>query len=221
MKHLLVSFLILGAFTAPAQKVFVEVGKSISTFNYKTSNGATLDNLTGGNSNRISLGTRLPLFNSDLHFTFEALYHEYAAQGSDPILGNFFSWDFINTGANIGFDYEIHKPSVSFNVQQGFSFVVKAMVASEFLVMGTQNINDQINSLKDAPEFDKPFYFARGGAAINYYFDPAHVISISYILGKSFLFGDYTNQEQLTLFSHSFSIGLCVNLAPDKTNVRK
>ncbi len=220
MKQLFLASLILLAFSSSAQKVFVEIGKSITTFDYKTTGGETLDNLTGSNTNRVSLGTRIPLFNTDLHFSFEALYHEYAAQGSNPILGNFYSWDFINTGANIGFDYEFLKPAVSFNVQQGFSFVVKAAVAGEFLLMGTQNINNQINSLKDAPEFDRPFIFARGGIGVNYYFDPKHIISINYTLGKSFLAGDYTNQEQLKLFSHSFSLGLSVNLAPDKTNVR-
>jgi hypothetical protein len=220
MKHIIITYLTFLTISASAQKVYVEIGKSITTFDYKTTGGEVLDNLTGSNTNRISLGTRIPLFKTDLHFAFEALYHEYAAQGSNPILGNFYSWDFVNTGANIGFDYEFLKPSVSFNTQQGFSFVLKAVVAGEFLVMGTQNINNQINSLKDAPEFDRPFIFARGGLGVNYYFDPQHIISINYSLGKSFLIGDYTNQERLSLFSHSFSLGLSVNLAPDKTNVR-
>ena len=202
----------LFAFAASSQIIYFETGKTLSSFDYKNSAGTPLKNLKGSNQNSLGIGVKESLFHSPWHISFDAAYNRYGSMGSDPILGNYYEWDVTYLGANLGFEYEFFKPETNYNEQHGFSFYLKTSVAAEFLLDGTQNLNNQISNLKGVEEFDKPFYFLRGGVGLNYYISKTFVVFAQYMGGKSFLVGSSANQEQLHLITHNISIGFSINL---------
>jgi hypothetical protein len=213
MKKLLSCFLFtVFILSLRGQSVFVETGKLASSFLYKDSKGNKLNGLKGAMQNNLALGFRMAIHQSALHCSVGAAYNKYGARGSNPVLGNYYEWDATYLGANVGLDYEFFKPDIKYNEQHGFSFYLKTAFATEFLLDGTQNLNNQIYDLKGKEEFNKPLYFLRGGIGINYYLSKTFVLFTEYMGGKSFLFGDYKNQEQLRFITHNISVGVSVKL---------
>lgn len=213
MKKIFSCFLFfLFVLAANGQIIYMETGKIMSAFDYKDSKGNLLSNLKGSTQNNHGLGIRMPLFESNFHISCGAMYNKYGASGSDPVLRNYYEWEITNLGANLGFDYEFFKPSYKSNNRNGFSFCLKIAGSTEFLLNGTQNLNDEIFDLKKKEEFDKPFYFLRGGVSANYYVSKIIIVFVEYMGGKSFLFGNYKNSEQLRITTHNISVGLAINL---------
>ncbi len=203
----------LFVFTANGQMVYFGTGKTISDFEYKNSKGTSLNNLYGSNHNSLCLGLRYSLFQTACNLSCDATYNEYGAKGSDATLGNYYQWDVTYLGANLGVDYEFFKPHFYLNEQNGLSFYLKASVASEFLLDGIQNLNNQLYNLSGVKDFDKPLYFIRGGVGLNYYLSKEYVIFLQYLGGRSFLIGNYENKGQLHIVTNNISVGLSINLA--------
>lgn len=216
MKNIIGCLMFLAiALMAHSQQVYFEAGKINSSFDYKDSEGNKIGNLQGSNQNSLCVGYRNFIVKPNFNFFGSVSYVKYGAKGSDKTLGNSFDWEMEYVGVNLGIDYEFFRPSILKNEQHGFSFCIIGSVASEFLLKGTQTVNGQVNDLKGLEEFDKPFYFARGGVSLNYYISKSFVLYGKYMGGTSFLIGDYKNQEQLRLITHNVSIGLSISLVYD------
>jgi hypothetical protein len=205
-------FLSLFVLTSKGQMLYFETGKMISKFQYQNSQGESLKDLKGANYNNVCVGVRYSLFQTPLHLSLDAAYNKYGSRGSDPVLGNYYEWDVTYLGGSLGLDYEFFKPPVNYNEQHGFSFYIKASIASEFLINGTQNINNQLSDLKGAEDFDKPLYIVRGAVGLNYYISRTYVVFAQYMGGRNFLIGNYNNKEQLHIISHNISVGISINL---------
>ncbi len=199
--------------TANSQIIYLEIGKVITSFDYQNSAGYTLDNLSGPIQNNLGLGVRMPIYKTAWHISLEGTYNTYDIKGSDPTLGNYYEWNVEYIGADLGIDYESFKPDrVNHNVQDGFSFYIKGIIASDFLVNGVQILNNQVFELSDKEEFDKPIYFIKGSIGLNYYISPTYIVFLQYMYSKSFLIGNYNNKEQLRFINHTINIGFSVNL---------
>ncbi len=198
--------------TARGQQVYLETGMVISSFDYKNSNGDRLSNLKGTYRNTLGLGARMPLMKSPWHLSFGVSNNKYGASGSDPVLGNYSEWDVSYLGLNLGVDYEFFKPMVHSSTQERFSFYLKGIMATEFLISGKQKLNSQVFDLSGVEEFDKPFYFAKGGIGVNYYLTNNYVVFAQYMFGRSLLIGNYSGQEKLHYNTHSVSLGFSVDL---------
>ena len=198
--------------TASSQYVYLETGKVLFFFNYKNSEGESLSNLSGSNENNYGLGLRMSLFKTAWHLSIGGAYNKYGAESNDQALGIYNVWDLAYLGAHLGVDYEFFKPSGNLNEQVGFSFYIRGIFWADFLINGTQKLNNQIFELAGVEEFDKPIYFLKGGVGGNYYISRAFIIHANYMFGRSILFGNYTDQEQLRFITHSVSVGLSFNL---------
>lgn len=213
MKKIFSCFLLtILTLAANSQIIYFETGKLFSTIHYKNSNGVRLDNLKGNIENSLALGYRQSINSSNFHYLVGISYNSYGAKGSNPVLGNYYEWDATYAGINLGLDYEFFKPKVINNNQSGLSFCVRTTISPEFLLNGTQNLNDQLYNLKGAEEFDKPLYFLRGGIALNYYISRSFIIFGSYMGGTNILIGDYKGRERLHFVSNYISIGVAINL---------
>jgi hypothetical protein len=206
---LLLSLLCL---SSSAQMLVLETGKYYGNFNYKNSAGESLGNLTGSIQNNLGIGVRQPLFKSPCFLSLGALYNQYFVSGSDPLLGTYYEWNLTNLGVNLGADYEFLRPSLYSNERHGFSIILKGEAMADFLLKGKQRLNNQVYDLKGIEEFDRPVWFLRGGASANYYLSKTFMVFARYMLGKSFLIGDYKDKEQLRYLTHNVSIGLMINL---------
>lgn len=198
--------------TAGGQIIYLETGKVLATFDYKNSDGDRLGDLSGSNENNVALGARMAIMGSPVHVSLGGEYFKLAASSSDPTLGNYLEWDATFAGPNLGVDFEFFKPSANRNTDVGFSFYVKAAVAADFMISGTRTLNSQATDLTGVEEFDKPLYFIRAGIGGNYYISRTFVVYAQYMFGRSSLFGNYTDQEQLRFITHNISIGLGINL---------
>jgi hypothetical protein len=197
---------------AGAQMFFAETGKFLGNFNYKNSSGETPDLFKGSIQNNLGVGIRQSLFKSAWHLSAGTLYNKYDVKGSDNLRGNYFEWDLAFMEVDLGVDYEFFKPLLNNNQRFGFSCYVKGSVGADFLIKGTQRVNNQVSNLAGEEEFDKPPLFLRAGAGANYYFSKTFIVFTEYMFGKSFLAGDYSNQEQLKFNTHNLSIGVMINL---------
>jgi len=198
--------------TVSSQQVYLKTGKVISSFDYKNSEGNELTDLTGAFLNSLGLGGRIPLFETPCHLSLEISNDKFAASRSDTVLGNYSEWDVSLLDLNLGVDYEFFKPLYNKNDPEGFSFCLKAIFATDFLIKGKQRLNSQVFDLTGVEEFDKPIFMVKGGASINYYITRSYVVFAQYLYGRSFLIGNYSGQEQLRYTTHSICLGFAVNL---------
>jgi len=200
------------ALTLNGQQVYLRTGKVISSFDYKNSEGNEISDLSGSFLNSLGLGARMSVFKSPCNISFEISNDKFAASRSDTLLGNFSEWDVSFLDLNLGVDYEFLRPLYNKNEPEGFSFCLKAIFATDFLIKGKQRLNNQVYDLTGVEEFDKPVFLVKGGVTFNYYISRSYVVFAQYLYGRSFLIGNYSGQEQLRFTTHSISLGFALNL---------
>jgi flagellar motor protein MotB len=203
-KFLFVTLFLAGLTTLKCQQINLEAGNTISSFNYKNSQGTSLENLQATNHSFMNLGYRMNIFTKNLFLDLDGNYNGYGAVGSDRILDNYFEWNVYYAGVRAGLDYEVFKPG-------NFTFFIKGSASAEFLIHGTQTLNNQIYKLRGDEEFKSPLYFFRAGLGIQYDVSEKLTLFTQYMYGKS---GSFKNvQGKLNINAHSIGFGLLVNIS--------
>jgi flagellar motor protein MotB len=196
-----------------SQQISMEAGKNISSFSYKNSQGINLENLQSTNNTFMNLGYRRSIFTERFFLNAKAVYNSYGATGSDRILDNYYEWNVTYIGPSFGVEYEIAHAG-------DFIFSLKVDASAEFLIQGTQTINNQVYNLFDEDDFDAAIYFLRGGANIQYKVSNKISIFTEYEYGQS---GSITSTTgDLTINAHNFGLGLLINVSkniPSQTSV--
>ena len=88
-KTTLLLFLFIGI-NSFSQQLYIEAGKTMSSFDYKNADGNTLDNLQATSQSFMTIGYRNEILIKNLCYSLGASYASYGAIGSDNIVGNFF-----------------------------------------------------------------------------------------------------------------------------------
>ena len=104
----------------------------------------------------------------------------------------------------MGLDYAFYRPG-------RFIFYAKATASPEFLIRGTQRINDQGYDLVGEDDFNSPIYFFRGGLGVQYQLTDQAMLNIQYMGGKSFNFNN--DPEKLNIVANNFGFGLLIKLS--------
>jgi hypothetical protein len=215
MKNILLAIWLTSCCTVvTGQQLSVTYGRMFSQFDYEDSQGNSLEGLSGTWGNAIMLGYQAPLAKQKWYINTGILLNEYGARGSDKALDNYYEWDVHYVGVNVGVDFQFLEQQKFFANQDGFYFYVKADVSAEFLINGTQRINNQLYDLKGEEQFDKPVLFLRGGLGANYCVSKRLAVFMQYMGGKSFpVFGTSSgDKEKLQYVSHTISVGMLLNL---------
>lgn len=207
------------AFYICGQQVYIENGVAISAFDYKNSQGETIDNLFGSNSFFLQAGYHTVTPVSRLNFSAGMSYMRYGAKGSDSAVGNYFDWDAEYFGVDLGLDYEIIRKRFTSNSMNDFTVYIKTTISPEILVHGTQTINNDVYNLIGVEQFKYPFLFVRGGAGVSYSVSKLFTVYAEYMGGKGFpcKIGDTDDKEKLRISSHNIGFGLYVNLPSYKS----
>lgn len=191
-----------------AQQLYLDIGKTSSGFDYKDSAGRPLENLLSKSNTYMRLGYR-DVINKDKTFFFSvgAIYSGYGAIGSDRTLDNYYEWDVSYLGLEVGLDYRLFR-------LRDFSFYLKGSVASEFLIQGTQTINNQVFNLVGEEEFNSYNFFLRGGLLMTYPISRNTFITANYTYGitQQLNSGNAQDQEELNFNAHQIGIGFIINL---------
>jgi len=201
---LLFPLLILATLSIKGQQISLEVGKNISSFKYSNSLGENLENLQSTNNTFMNLGYRRSIFSQRLFLNANALFNTYGATGSNRILDNYYEWNASYLGLGISVEYEL--------IEAGdFIFSLKAGASAEFLIQGTQTINNQVFNLSGEDDFDSSIYFFRGGLNVQYRINEKLNAFTQYLYGTSGSFTDTTGD--LTINAHNFGIGLMIDIS--------
>jgi hypothetical protein len=210
MKINILMLLLLTATIATAQQLYVEGGKTMSSFDYKNSQGNSLDNLQATAHSFIAIGYRNQLLIKNLHLSFGTSYAGYGAIGSDDTVGNYMEWDTNYLGVNVGIDYELFKVNET-------KFYIKGNNSVAFLLQGTQTFNNRVIDLKNRDDFDKTLFNFRAGFGFSHPISENLSLYAQYMHGRSLNLSEGTantpSQEELRIVSDNISFGLLINIS--------
>lgn len=210
MKKLYILLIVgsLFGYQVNSQQLVLETGKAITSFDYEDSQGNQLDNLQSTNQNYMYVGYRTKIVKDFIHASLGVNYSTYGAIGSNISVNNYFEWETSYVGLNLGLDFRL------FTINK-LNFYVKGSFSSEFIIQGTQTLNNTVYDLVGEDDFDQTNYFFRAGTFIDYPISENVKLFIQYMGGKSKQFRNSvsnTDQEKLRLVSHNFGFGLFINL---------
>ncbi|GAA3626142.1 hypothetical protein GCM10022397_09840 [Flavivirga jejuensis] len=184
----------------------MEYGTTISSFDYKNSQGEPLDNILSQSKTYIGMGYRDNINSAKtLFLSLGASYSGYGTIGSDNRLDNYFEWDVGYLGVHADLDTYLFQ-------LRDFSFYLKGTIATEFLIRGNQTINNQVYNLVGEDEFNNTIFFVKGSFGMQYPISNNTAIFANYTYGKTVLLNSGINAEKLNLNTHQFGIGFIVNL---------
>lgn len=194
------------SFTNYSQQLYFELGTNVSTFDYENSQGQPLSNLLSTSKAYYGMGYRQPINERrTLFLSLGASYNSYGAIGSESSIDNFFEWDVSYLGLNAGLGIQLFK-------LRDLVFLANASVAYEFLIRGTQTINNDVFNLVGEEEFNNSILFLRGGLEMQYPLSKWSAIFVKYAYGQSALINSGDSNESLNLSTHQFGIGFLINL---------
>ena len=190
-----------------AQQLFLKTGATLSNFQYENSEGVSLDNLQSVGKFHFGIGNRYLMNHGSLFFTYGASWNNYGAIGSDPHLNNFFEWDLTYVGLRTGLD-------IKFLEAQDFSISFSGNIGAEYLIRGTQVINNQTFDIRGSDEYNSLYLMIWAGPLASYELSRKSAICFQYQFGYSLLNsqGSGNDNEHLKLLAHQFSIGFLINI---------
>ena len=211
-KITLLLFLFVGI-NSFSQQLYIEAGKTMSSFEYKNSDGNGLDNLHATSQSFMTMGYRNQIFTKNLYGSLGTSYAGYGAIGSDDTVGNFFEWNVNYLEFNVGLDYELFRANK-------FKFYLKGTASIELMLQGTQTVNNMVIDLKNNDDFDKTLFDFRGGFGTSYVISDQLSFYVQFMYGRSLKLKEGTantdDQEELRLVSKNLSFGLLINLPKKK-----
>jgi len=195
-----------------AQQLYVEGGKTMSTFDYKNSQGNSLNNLQATTNSYMEVGYRTQLLTKNLHLNLGATYAGYGAIGSDAAVGNFMEWDVNYAGLNVGLDYKV------FNIKKANVYVKTGMSAA-FFVQGTQTLNNSVMDLKNNDDFDTALVNMQIGAGFLHPISEDLSFYVQYMYGKSLDMA--SGDAELKIASNNVGFGLLINISKKPTTAKQ
>lgn len=197
---------LLISFSCIGQQLYFEFGTTISSFNYENSQGQPLNNLLSTSKTYFGMGYRQRINDRNtLFLSLGATYNNYGAIGSENSVDNFFEWDVSYVGLKAALGIKL------FELRE-LTFFFNTSVASEFLIRGTQTINNDVFNLVGEDEFNNTILFFRGGLEMQYPISRNTALFVGYSYGTSVLLNNAENSEKLNLTAHQFGLGLIINL---------
>lgn len=205
-KKLLLGLAFLISISSFSQKIYMEYGSTISSFDYKNSNGDPLNNILSSSKSYFGAGYRQAINpQRNIFLNLGLSYNGYGAIGSESSVDNYFEWDVSYLGIKGGLE-------LKFLELRDLSFFINGSVASEFLIRGNQTINNDVFNLVGEEEFNNNILFLRAGLRMQYPISSTAAIYLGYNYGKSVLINSGENAEKLNLIAHQFGIGFIINL---------
>jgi hypothetical protein len=218
MKKITITLFLLVAATTFSQHIYMEAGKTISSFDYKNSQGERLDNLQATPHSFMAIGYRSETFIKNLNMSFGTSFSGYGAIGSDDSVGNYMEWDVNYLEFNTGLDYELFKIKET-------TFYVKGTASMAFLVQGTQTINNRVINLRNEEDFDEIVFDFRAGFGFLQPISSSLSVYAQYMHGRSLMLKEGTavseDQETLRYVSDTVSFGLLINLSEYLDNFKR
>ena len=192
-----------------AQQLYIEGGKTLSSFDYENSQGNSLENLQSTANSYLAAGYRSQLLTKNLNIALGINYAGYGAIGSDDTVGNYMEWEVNYTGLNLDLDYHL------FNIKKA-SVYIKAGMSAAFFVQGTQTLNSTVIDLKGSDDFDTTMIGMQAGAGFSHPISDQLSFYIQYLYGKSLDMA--SGDAELKIASNNVGFGLLINISKKPAN---
>lgn len=195
--------LLAGTAIANAQQLYVEGGKTLSSFDYTDSNGDGLESMQGTSQTYMALGYRTPVWGKALHFSLGAGYRGHGATGSDTDVPGAMQWDLSYAEVDAGLDLNL------FKVKKAVVHL-RTELSTGILVQGTQLLGSSVIDLKDNDDFGRVPLTLRAGIGLVHPVSEHLSLYVRYMYGSS---GDVAKGgEQLRLVGGNAGFGLLVDI---------
>ena len=199
-----------------SQSIFIENGKSISGFEFESSQQEPLENLHTKTKTYISIGYEHELKKvNNLSIQLGLTHNSYGANGSDGVFNNYFEWNVDYLGLQSMLKYIVID-------KYDWDIFLRLGASAEFFLKGNQTINNQVLNLKGVEEFDNIPVFIRTGLGASYRISTNTRLYISYSYGQSFELNDNSNnssapnqqqsKEALKILNNQLGLGLIFHL---------
>jgi len=201
------------AFSATSQQLYLEMGRVNTKFDYINSDGSSLQNVTGKSNIFMALGYNHFVPKTRVSIFAGLAYNKYGANSSDELLNNYFEWDLSYIAPHVGLGYEFFKPLEMLPEFRGFTVTIKGAIATEFMLKGSQMVNNLVYDLNDLEPYKSPVFYYRCGVQVNYYLSKNLVCFAQLTAAKSarieeLLYGKLINHEELRFKTQSFGFGI-------------
>ncbi len=197
---------LLLSFQVTSQELYIEGGKSITTFDFKDVLSNELENLQSANHSYFDVGYRGNLLGESFKFLAGGGIHTYGAFGSDNTQANYLEWETTYANIHLGVDVKV------FTINK-FSFHVKGTVTPEFMLQGTQVLNNQAFNIRGEEDFDSIVVFLRGGVSFEYKVTDLLGVYLQYRYGGGSQIQKSDTGGELDYISHDFGIGLLFDIS--------
>lgn len=187
-----------------AQQLYLEGGKSSTSFKYENSQGTALENLQATSKSYISAGYRTQFLLNKLHLSLGAQYSSYGALASNDPLGNYMSWDADYLETAILFDYTL------LSIKKA-EFFVKTGTSAGIFLQGAQTLNNSVIDLSDEDDFNTVKLDFKLGTGVIYPVTEGLSVYLQYMYSNGFNQAD--NNASLKLKSHQIGFGLLLNIS--------
>ena len=190
-----------------SQLLYAEWGQTISSFDYENSAGGTLGNLQSKTGSYFNVGYQFQLPGDKMTIGLGAVFNTSGAVASDALLDNYFNWDVSYAGIQTGLTFYFAR-------SKSFQFYVKPTVSFEYLIRGTQTLNNQVFDLTGETEFDNFILVPRLGVGLQYPISNKAAIHLNYNFGRSFSLMDSNpeDDENLNMNMHNIGLGIIIQL---------
>jgi hypothetical protein len=198
----LILILILYSSLSNAQELYVTVGKNITNFDYKSSNGSDQNlNFRSGSGNNFEIGYVSNVRNSRLHYFVGIVYNEFNAEASN--YSKNYSWETKYIGILNKIAFKLYDNC--FNT--GIDAFINLGFNSSVLVNGDQYINNYYYDITKNEDFSginlQPFL------GVNYKYDVSKNLNLNFGYNFSKTFNVFNNSdEKISFNTHQFQFGL-------------
>lgn len=189
-----------------AQDLYLEGGKSITSFDFKDVLSNDLENLQSANHSYFDVGYRGNFLGESFKFLAGLGIHSYGAFGTTNEADNYLEWETTYASIHLGFDITI------FTIND-FSFHAKGTATPEFILQGTQVLNNQTFNVRGEEDFDSIVVFLRGGVSFEYRVSDTMGVYLQYRYGSGSQIQKSDTGAELDYAAHDFGLGLLFDLS--------
>ncbi|MBL7964109.1 MAG: hypothetical protein JNM31_09745 [Flavobacteriales bacterium] len=214
-RHILVILLAIIAASASSQQFYLLTGMNRSEFLYKDSQGRSLEGMDPQVGMTLASGVRQAFkrHQPTWFFTAGLVYEHYGMRGTSPdAYRHYYEWRTTYLGLNLGVERDLFTLNGRNKGGKGVTFYLGAAVAPEFMIKGSQTVNNEVYDLRGVEQFDAPFLFLRGTAGFNYCVSNRVAVVVNYAFAHGARFPGIAppDDEQLAIRTHNIGVGILV-----------
>ena len=209
---LLISGFLL-SFYCHSQHIYGGLGATMTSIDYKNSNGKSLGDLEPVNTNYYHVGMRDKANgNRTMFYRIGVTYTEYSAETNvNQLQTDYNKFDTSFLGLELGID------SMIFKAGDNFILFFSGFLSPELLMDGTQTTNLAVSDLNENEDFNNFNLFAKGGLTIQVKISKKIALIAEGKYGISVL-NDFNKNETLMMKPLQFGLGFFMNLSSCSCN---